>query len=284
MIVTSYESADALRTCLSALSPQAEWDEIVVSDCSRADPARELAERFPEVKVLHLDEPVTVPQLRWRALAETSGEVVAVLESQAIPAGDWCARTLQAHEASPAAPACAGEVTHREGSSPLGLGVYLCEYAAFAPPVESADTVSGLNCSFKRDQLERCADLLDAGVWESELCELWRREGKPLAPSQARVVFNNTLDWKTAIAQRYHYGRDYAAGRGLGAGRRTMYAVGSVVLPLLLTCRNLLAARRKGLLWRLAAGLGWALTLNAAWAVGEFMGYTLSRASRQRSF
>ncbi len=214
---------------------------------------------------------------------ETSGGVVAALESQAIPAADWCARALEAHAANPAAPACAGEVAPLERSSRLALGVYLCEYAAFAPPLEFADRVSGINCSFRRDALDHCADLLAAGAWETQLCERWRREGKPLATSEARVVFNNTLDWQAAIAQRYRHGRDYAACRGLNAGQRGVYAAGSAVLPILLTYRNLRAAGRKGLLSSLAAGIGWALVLNAAWAAGELTGYALGRAWRRHS-
>lgn len=280
--MTSCESADALRVCLAALSPQRERLDVVVSDGSAVDPAKELAEVFGWVKFMHVDQPTTVPELRWSALGQTRGDVVGVIEAQAIPAPDWCARTLAAHQANPSAPACAGGVLPAADASWLGLGLYLCEYARFAPPLLSADSVCGLNCSFKRDAFEACNDLLEAGAWETQLCERWHGEGKRLATSDASVVFSNTLDWRRAIAQRYHYGRDYAACRGLNAWQRGLYSAGSVALAGLLTYRNLNAAGRKGLLSRLAPGLGWALVLNTVWAAGELTGYVFGRASRRR--
>ena len=206
---------------------------------------------------------------------------LATLEAEAVPAEDWAEEALAAHRAAPLSPACAGEIQPFPKLNALGLGAFLSDYVDFAPPGEPR-VVCGLNCSFRRDTLERTRTLLNQGVWESELCNQWVGEGLCVAPSNARVELSRTVGRRRLPSQRYHYGRDYAARRDLWGAKRMVYAFGAPLLPPLLMCLSLLKARSRGLLATLAVGAPWALTLNVAWAAGEAVGYLAGPSARPR--
>lgn len=262
--------------------------EIVVADCSLRNPAEILGPIFPSVRFLSLEGEQSVPRLRWAALPETRGEVIACIEARCVPAPEWCERLLAAHEAFPDVPAIGGSVGIALPAVAFDLGLYFSEYGLFCPPAVEGETdkLSGANFSCKRAALEESRGLLDAGAWETLLFERWRRQGKTLRLCAAAVVFENTMSLATALRQRFHYGQGYAADRVAGAPaiRRLLYAAASPLLPPLLTWR----AGRRALAtpWRGAflRGLPWLLLLNASWAAGELAGYLTGRPGRQRVF
>jgi len=288
VIVTSYESPRILERCLQALASQKEIAEIVVADCSRLDPAEELRECFPAVRFLHFDQPRTVPQLRWAALPETSGEIVGAIEARTIPARDWAAHILAAHHGEPEACAVGGPVRSPGAAFAFDLGLYFCEYGAFAPPLVEgpARALSGANLSYKRRALDENRDLLDAGVWETVLHERWLAQGKMLRTTNAAIDFVNTMSRPTALRQRFNYGRGYAAERieFAPAWRRVYWAAISPLLPGLLVWRTLRGAAAKGLGPQAARSLGWILLLTCAWSAGEVVGYALGTPGRAKIF
>lgn len=288
VIVTSCNALRTLRECLESLSGQPLAREIVVADCSPESPADTLAATFPSVRFLHFERPRTVPQLRWAALSETRGGIVAAVEGRCVPASDWCAELVRAHEAFPEVPAIGGPVGIALPASTFDLGLYFSEYGLFCPPVRSGETasLSGANLSYKRAALEESRDLLDAGAWETLLHERWRKQGRSLRLCPATVVFRNTLSPRDAIRQRFHYGRGYAADRvaEASAPARLLFAAGLPILPPLLTWRS---ARRAGASNRLAPylrSLPWLLLLNTAWSAGEAAGYVTGKSPEPRNF
>ncbi len=287
VIVTSYESPETLRQCLKSLSRQEEAGEIVVSDCSRELPER-LKRDFPAVRFLQFGEARAVPELRWAALPLVTGEVVAAVEARCVPSATWCAELLAAHRGQPDAPAVGGPVTLAPGASAFDWGLYFCEYGAFAPPVQTgeAPAISGANLSYKRAALEACADLTGRGEWETLIHEQWRRGGLHLWLCQAAVEFRNSISPATALTQRWHYGRGYAADRVRGAGlvKRLAYAAAGCALPLLLLARIALLARQKRLGSVFLRACGWVALLSTAWSAGEIAGYLAGQSRVRRIF
>ena len=281
VIVTSPETSDILRACLTSLVAQEAAREIVVADCSREDPTERLRAEFPGVRVLHFADKRTVPELRWAALAQTRGSLVAATESRSVPHRDWCAALVGAHQRAPDAPAIGGAIGLKTEASLMDWGLYLSEYARFAPPLpeSAAREISGANLSYKRHALDACRDQLDAGVWEIFIHQRWLAQGKRLGQSPATVVFHNGLPFLAAIAMRVRYGRSYAADRcaTVSKGGRLWYALGSPVLPLLLTWRLARTAQGKRLALEFFRSLPWSLAFNVAWSCGEFVGYVRGR-------
>ncbi len=288
VIVTSYDSPAVLRRGLASLVVQREVAEIVVSDCSPQDPAELLAEEFPTVRFLHFDRKLTVPVLRWAALEKTSAELVGALESRCVAAPDWARRIVSAHDAAPHAPAVGGPVAPGSASNAFELGLYFCEYGAFAPPLAQgpARALSGANLSYKRRDLEAERDYLDSGRWETFLHERWLAAGRELHLCGAAIEFENTMSRRTALRQRFHYGRGYAAERVEGAPLpcRALYAGFCALLPLLLTARMARTAFAKSMGGEFLRALCWTLLLNAAWSAGELAGYTFGSDREPRIF
>lgn len=283
VIVTSYGSVESLEQCLAALRGQAE--EIVVADCSEADPGIALSARFPEVRWLRFGEKRTVPEMRWAALRETTGEVVAAVESRCVPDGEWCRKLVEAHEARPEAPAVGGPVALAAGASARDRAIYLCEYGAFAPPIEEgpAAEISGANLSYKRAALMEHRDLLDAGRWEALIHARWVAEGRMLWLSGARIRFRNGMKLGDTLRQRFHYARSYAADRMAGRPKAEAWLRGltAPALPVVLLARLWGHCGSKGLRGMMLGSLGWVVLFQTVWSVGECAGY-LAGGSKKR--
>lgn len=288
VIVTSYDSHAVLRKGLASLTAQPEIAEIVVADCSPQDPGELLGAEFPGVRFLHFSEKRVVPVLRWSALGLTSAPLIGALESRCVAAPDWARRIVEAHDDAPSAPAIGGPVAPGSTASAFELGLYFCEYGAFAPPVVEgpAPALSGANLSYKRSDLQAEQDYLDSGRWETFLHNQWLAEGRELRLCGATIEFHNTMAPGVALRQRFHYGRGYAAERveAERGARRWLYAAFCALLPELLTLRMARGAFAKGMGGLFARALAWTLLLNAAWSAGEFVGYVAGADPKPRIF
>lgn len=286
VIVTSYESPETLERCLQSISEQPQATQILVSDCSRVNPAGFLSIRFPSVRFQHFDTPQSVPMLRWGAMGEVRGEVVAFAEARCVPSSSWCKELLEAHQKNPECPAVGGSVALYEPAELFAQAIYLCEYSAFAPPVMSGPTqfISGANFSYKRSAIEDAASF--QGEWETVLHQQWIRQGKKMWQSEACVSFENSMSIQQGIRQRWHYGRGYAADRvrEASAARRLVFAVISLALPALLLARMARDCSRKGLLPIFFRSFAWTVILTIAWSWGETTGYLFGKSSAQRIF
>ena len=237
---------------------------------------------------MHVPGKLAVPALRWRAVALTSGQVVAAVEGRSVPSATWCADLVAAHARAPEAPAVGGPVTLKPDASAFDWGLYFSEFAAFAPPLPEGPSpqLSGANLSYKREALDGCRDLMDRGLWEAALHERWLSRGEPLWLSGAQVVFHNGMTRGDALRMRFHYGRSYAADRFRERPRGVAFAYALIApaLPALLTWRGAHQAARAGLLPKFVSGLPWLVALNTAWALGEAAGYLLGRAADPEIF
>ncbi len=285
VIVTSYNTPHSLARCLESLTRQKEASEIVVSDCSPVNPAGELGPRFPAVRFLHFSSKRSVPELRWAALRETSGDIVAAMEARCIPSSTWCAELLATHAAHPGVPVCGGPVSLLPGGGLRDLAIYLCEYGAFAPPVvEGASAqLSGANLCYRRSALLECGDLLDAGVWEALMHERWKAQGRTLWLCGASIAFQNTMPLADTFRQRFHYGWSFASERVAGQPRTSalLRAVTAPLIPVILVGRLFHSARQKEFVGQVVRAIGWILLFQTTWAAGECAGYLLG-APRER--
>lgn len=279
VIVTSYNSPHLLEQCLRSLARQPEAAEIVVVDCSPVNPADTLGPRFPSVRFIHLPAKATVPEMRWRALRETSGDLVAAMEARSVPAANWCRLLVEAHLQNPDVPAAGGPVCLASGASLRDTALHLCEYGAFAPPLPQGPSreLTGANLCYKRADLLACRDLIDQDHWDVMLHARWLAQGRRLWLCGAAIVFSNTMPLGDTFRQRFHYGWSYAAGRMAGAPRLAAFAraASTPLLPLLLIARMWTWAGPKGLRGALLRALGWILLFQSAWSAGECAGYLL---------
>jgi hypothetical protein len=288
VIVTSFESPATLHRCLQSLNRQKEVREIVVSDCSRIDPAAELSPLFPRVRFLHFREKHSVPRLRWMALREVTGEIVAAVEARCVPSGTWCQELLAALAAAPDSPVAGGPVAIPPDATKFDWGLYFCEYGQFAPPLRAGPSpaISGANLCYRRAALDDSADLTSQGEWETMIHQRWLQAGRQLTQCGASVTFFNSMSPSVAMRQRWYYGRGYAADRLRNAQWpiRLAYAGAACTLPLLLTWRAGKSAPAKKLLPAFFRSLGWILLMNSCWSAGEIAGYLAGQDPEVRIF
>ena len=274
--------------CLSSLAAQSA-DEVLVVDCSDDDPAGSLSERFPDVKFIHFREAVSIPRLRWRGFLESTGDVVANLESWMVPGAGWVEALREAHEEQVSAPVIGGPVGFDvDGdSSVFQWGDFFYEYGRHMSPVDDgvAEELTGANCSYKRAALEECEDLLEHGAWDSALHERFKKQGTSLwRAGPATADYRGEPRFSQMIRQRFHYGRWFAAERNrqLGFAERLARCLTSPLVPWILLRRLWRSLRGKpDARYQLARSAGWVVFSYSLWSLGEACGYLFGGGSSE---
>ncbi len=216
-------------------------------------------------------------------MAESRGDIVAVTESRMEPAGDWCRTLTAAHARWPEADVIGGAVAVKPAASPRQVGLYLAEYAPYAPPLadEAVSSVSAANVSYKRRAVREPPS---PGQWDAMLHHA-RAGGPVLRSSPATVVFQDGFGLGEAIAMRFHYARAFAGERPLpGIAHRLLHAAGSFALPVVLARRMAALPARSGRPAASGAAAIWAGVFLMAWAAGEGIGYIAGPGSETRMY
>ncbi len=264
-------------------------DEVLVLDSSDEDPAPFLSKHFPDVKFFHFRKAVSIPRLRWKGFRESTGEVVANLESWMVPGPDWVEALRKAHTEHAPAPAIGGPVGFDpgQGGSAFQWGDFFYEYGRHMTPADdgAVDELTGANCSYKRAALEECEDLLHHGAWDSSLHERFKKQGSLLRRAgSASADYRGEPRLSQVILQRFHYGRWFAAERNrqLGFPQRLARCLTSPLVPWILLRRLWQSLGGKpGARRRLARSAGWVLFFYSLWSLGEACGYLLGGGSSE---
>jgi glycosyltransferase involved in cell wall biosynthesis len=285
VVIASRNAPGPLAACLSALEPQACGRaalQVIVADSSTDGTAQLVGERYPWVRLLQFDEPLTVPELRGRAIAAADSSIIAVLDPYSVPAPDWAERVLAAH-ATHAYLVIGGAVDLHEPESRryAAWALYFNEYGLFMPPVVEGETwiVAGSNVSYKRAALFDGLTPRYPVFWKTFANEDAEAAGSPLWLDPGIVVsLNKPIPTADYLRTRYHHGRCFASMRV--AGRPAFERLGrfltAPLLPLILVARwsrGILPKRRHRL--RFIATLPLQVAFFSSWAWGELCGYAL---------
>ena len=283
-------TTDLLAPCLEALASQAEPGavEIIVPYVPPLDGIDALRDRFAGVVFLPVSDLPAPPRkgsrehhnpLRARGVAAARGRIVALIEDNARPAPDWCARMIAAHEEDHAA---IGGAIENDIDRPLNWAVYFCDFGSYQnplPPGEAAGA-SDANVSYKRDRLEAIRPVWQETFREPEVNGALLARGETIALSPEIVVYQQRSDltFGAALQERYVWGRSFGAMRrqSLTGGRRLVYAALSPLLPPLLTLRVARNTLQKGRpAGRFLKALPFLVPMTLAWALGEMAGYLM---------
>ena len=287
VVVTITDGESHLDRCLRALTTQtgAPPLEIIVPVCASLENSAELRRRWPQVRVVEMDN--GAPRGRHMAhwlydrrrsvgLRAANGELIAITEDHAIPEATWCATIVELHRAPYGV---IGGAIEYAGSGLLNRAVYLCDFGRYQRPFSAAvaEYVSDINVSYKRGVLMKCADAWSGYYHETAVHGRLRAEGETLWLSPKLVVRydRGSLQWTELLPERFYWGRVFAGRRAqcMPRLRRALYAALSPALPLLLLSRRI---RSRKHLFSLAAA-PFMLILMCAWACGEFTGYATAQ-------
>ena len=277
-MLPSQNGGDALLASVAAFADATRGAaEIVVAECARDDTASQIHARWPDVRVIHLNAPQSIPRLRAAGIASATSPIVAMTTEGSAPGAGWYAALLRAHADRP--DAVGGAIENGSTGRLIDWAVFLCEYGRYMTPLppEPRSDLPGQNVSYSRAALASIGDLVERGTWEP----LWHWR---LAAGGARLVRDGSLvvilrkrfTFSGFVRERFDYGRSFAAQRTADApaARRALFAAGCLVLPLVVLARmlrDLLPKRRHRS--ELLRSLPYLAIFACVWAAGEAVGY-----------
>ena len=278
----STEDHDRILETLAALREQdcAFAYEVIVVDRLGDEITRRIDTQPSTVRLLRCPSDATLPEMRSMALAAARGRVVAVTEDHCVPCRGWLRAFDAAFRRHPQAVAVGGCVANGLTSTAFDWATYLCEYAAFAPPVAEGPQASlpGMNIAYLKSVLTSVpAAALTRGFWETTVHPSLLRAGHVfVSTGDALVHHRKRFSPRFFLAQRSAYSRYYAGIRF--APRRWHLRLAAALLcpllPFLLAARFAAVARHNDqVAARALRALPWLALFYAAWAAGECAGY-----------
>jgi glycosyltransferase involved in cell wall biosynthesis len=278
VVIAAWNGQASLEKCLrSLLRDSLTETEVIVASNFDGETEAIVRDRFPDVRYVAMPAGTTVPRLRAEGIRYSTGEIVALAEDHCTFDRDWCAELKRAHQ-QPCS-AIGGAVENASARRALDWAVYFYDYGKFMLPLSAGRTeaLSGNNVSYKRTALQEVAAAFQEGVFEPFLHAELIRRGHSLYLAPSMIVYHQKLYYAgDATAKAYHLARSYAAKRVAGASlpKRSLFVVGSLLLPFLLPARIVLRTlRKRRLVLKLIRCSPYLLLLTASWAFGEFCGY-----------
>jgi hypothetical protein len=283
-----------LEPCLAALMRQsgAPTMEIIVPYHPLVDGIARLRRQYPAVRFVEITDLRTYTrrgasrehhdELRAKGFTLARGSIVALIEDVGIPAPDWSARLVQAHQGPFGG---VGGAIENGIDRPLNWAVYFCDFLRYQNPLPKGESTiaSDANVSYKRAALESIRPVWQEFFQEKAVNGALRARGEKLALAPEVVLYQHRqgLRLKEALKERFVWGRSFGGTRARLAGtpRRVLWTVSSPLLPALILTRMTLMAwkkRRTMAAFLKAMPLTGALTLS--WSGGEFVGYLTGRA------
>ena len=282
IVIAAHNADQVIATCLTALVEQMDpqLDEIIIADSSTDDTPNIIEAVYPATRLIHFDAPLTLPQLRGKAIAASQGEIIVILDPYSIVSSGWVDAVLHAHRERPN-PVIGGAVDLYDENNQnfLAWAQYINEYGMFMSPAKEGviEILPGSNISYKRNVLFDGDTPLYPEFWktfinwetESAGSELW------LSPT-IQVRLWKPIPFADFLHSRLDHGRCFAGMRSLHITRveRLARAMSTPALPFLFLWRwgrRYWVKKR----WRLKflLTLPLQILLFGQWALGEFVGY-----------
>ena len=282
VIIASVNGLTCIDDCLSSLEDETrEFDcEVVVANRCQDGTAQHIAQTFPWVKVLSFSRQLSVWELRGRALAEATGDVIVVTEDHCIVPKGWVSEILKAHQLGYMV--VGGAVENGTTDRIIDWAAFLCEYSSAMLPIPAGevDSIPGNNAAYKREVFKLADCTTERTLWDWFFHEELKKKGIRFLSVPSIVVHHTkTFGFFHFLTQRFHYSRSFAGVRRslISPSSRIGYILASPLLPLMMAsrvARNVLIDKRRCYRQFVLA----IPSLSAFWmsyAIGEFVGYLL---------
>jgi hypothetical protein len=277
VVIPSVSGTGAILECLAALRDQdggAAAELLVVDRAGEATRAA-IRRRFPDVRIVAMDEDAPLPEMRGRGLAMARGGMIAVLGEHLRPAASWLGAIAQAQ--ADGRDAIGGPIDQGPATA-AEWAFFLSEYGRFMPPMAAAPSalLAGTNCAYRRSALDRLGARGGTALWDGDLAADLSAAGMAVSCESALAARNEKrLDAARLLAQRLHCSRTGAAHRTAGwpGWKRAAFALATPLLPPVLLfriVRTVLAKRRHRR--ELLRALPLLAAVCVVWAAGEAVG------------
>ena len=278
VVIASIVGPPFIDDCLASVFAQknAPAFEVIVVDCRGPDNVARLAQRFPEVRFIPLQQRETVPQLRRIGVEQAQGEIVAVIEEHCVAADNWLATLCAAFSLEYVA--VGGPIEFRGGRLRDWV-TYFIEYNSYLPPWPEgkAYKLADANVGYRREVLISNLEQLSAGYWEATLHYKLLSEGAKFRSVPGLIVYHRgPFDYGYYLRQRYLFSRAFAGARRgtLSPAKRAVYLLAAPAIPIVLLART--GARvfaKKCHVGKFLLCLPLIIPAMVIYVIGEWMGY-----------
>lgn len=222
VIIPCRNSERTIRLCLTHLKNQqtAVAYDITVVDSSTDQTPAIVAEEFPEVQLIHLEQQTFAGAARNLGIKATQSTYCLMVDSDCLAEPDLIDRAVARHGEAEYA-AVGGSLANGTPSSLSGLIGYLIEFKEFTPntPMRLEKGIPTANVMYRRDALERFGGY-DQDMWLAEDILLhWKMHlaGEQILFDPAiRVTHLNKTGWKQVLGYQVDLGRLSAVARRRG--------------------------------------------------------------------
>lgn len=286
VVIASQNAKGTIVQCLTSLQQQNSDSaaELIVVDNSHDGTTQMIEKMACPVQLTKIAEPLLIPELWGRGAARASGRIIAFTTAHCIPDPNWLAEIRRGHHSAHAG--VGGAIENAEHASLDQWAIYFCRYTPYMLPFTTGAVaqIPGDNGSYKRWVVEKYADLIQAGFWESIINDQLRRDGHTLLlTSTMRVCHRRSFGVWTFCRQRFTHGRLFGAERVAATSliRRLLYIAFSPLIPLVVLAkigRQVQAKRRHRRVFLLS--LPFVILFVLSWALGECLGYVLGNTAK----
>ena len=280
VIIAATSDERYLDRCLDSLTHQ-DGDasaEVIVCARSGSGATRLVERKYPEVRVITVDPPASVAELRARGFQAARGEIIAMTEDHCIAPPNWFLSIRAAHLERPNA-AIGGAVDNGATDRLIDWAVFLCEYSNFISPASHGivHDLPGPNVSYKRDALMLLNLVARDEFWETAVHGNIEQSGSALwSDPSMRILHRKHFSLWSFLSERYHYSRAYAGRRtaSMTPVERISYTLRTPLLPPILLQRiSRRALSRRGYAPIFLRTLPYLILFMCVWAWGEAVGY-----------
>jgi GT2 family glycosyltransferase len=280
VILVSYRASRTLPTVLDALAGQTvRPQEVVLVDSGDDGIAHWVERHHPAVRLYRSARRLFPGDARNLALQHATGDVIAFLDADCVPAEDWLERILVAHLAD--GPSIVGGSVANGAKGVIGWASYFCEFSAWMPDQAKAPMPDVPTCSLSTSRRLLLSQPFVMGTYCSDTAWNWamgrRGEAIRFEPAIRVTHLGHTrpLPW---LRKNAMHGRALArvrvADKAFTRARCAAFAAGSFVLPWLLTWRTMRRVLRGRVYTsELLRSLPLVFLGHIIWSAGECAGY-----------
>lgn len=160
IIIPSYNSEETILNCLHSLEQQTytKPKEIIVVDSSDDETPNLIAQKFPDVNLIHFDTKTDPGTARNHGIKNSLGDLILFIDSDCVAAPNWIEMLIDYHQKNSDVAAVGGCVVNgNESGDIVGLAGYISEFREFLPEQSQGFVrhLPTLNLSYKKWVFEK---------------------------------------------------------------------------------------------------------------------------------
>lgn len=251
IVIPSYNSRRTIDLCLDALKTAAARPgvEVILVDSSTDGTDAHVRERYPFVRVIHLDKQTWPGPGRNIGAKAAAADLLAFTDTDCVVAPDWADAILESFARHPEQDACVGIVRNHNPRGAVSWVSFLTEFNGYLGGARRPTRhLPSFSTAFRRAAFEKAGGFPEDVAWLEDmiLTEALLRMGAKLYVEPAiRIAHHNRDRLREFLRHQYHLGRFFAHSRFRGnlPGSRALRAT-AFSIPALAAWRALRALER----------------------------------------